>query len=121
MKSMDILGPIKDLFSWAVPILDDMPIVRVIIGIILVLLAPGFAWTLILFKKITHLERLVLSFALSLALVTLSILGLNIATNMRVTGLSSLLIILLLIIVPLVVYFTQTYVCKRKTRQTEKK
>ena len=118
---MDVISPIKELFNWAVPVLDSMPVIRAVIGIILVFFAPGFVWTLVLFKRITHLERLVLSFALSLALVTLSILGLNIMINMRITGLNALLIILLLIIIPLIIYLAQKYVHKRKTRQTEEK
>ena len=118
---MDVISPIQELFSWAVPVLDNVPIVRVFIGIILVFFAPGFAWTLVLFNQITHLERLVLSFALSLALVILSILGLNVVLDMRITGLNTLLIILMLIIIPLTLYFTQKYINKKKSQHTEEK
>ncbi|MBN2077021.1 MAG: DUF1616 domain-containing protein [Dehalococcoidales bacterium] len=118
---MDVIGPIKELFNWAVPVLDNVPIIRAVIGIILVFFAPGFAWTLVLFKGINRIERLVLSFALSLALVTLSILGLNTVVNMRITGLNAFLSILLLTIIPLVIYFTRRYIHKRKTGQIEEK
>jgi uncharacterized membrane protein len=118
---MDVISPITEFFNWAAPVLDNVPIIRVIIGIVLVFFAPGFAWTLVLFKQITHLERLVLSFALSLTLVTLSILGLNIVINMRITGLNALLTILALIIIPLIIYFARKYIYKRKTQQTEEK
>lgn len=116
---MDVMSPIKELFNWVVPVLDKVPILRAIIGIILVFFAPGFAWTLVLFKHITSLERLVLSFALSLALVTLSILGLNLVINMRITGLNAFLTILLLIIIPLIIYYIQRYIRKRKIQQIE--
>ena len=117
---MDVISPIKELFNWAVPVIDTVPVIRAILGIILVFFAPGFAWTLVLFKQINHIERLVLSFGLSIALVTLSVLGLNVAINMRITGLNALLIILLLIIIPLIIYFTRRYVHKRKIEQTKK-
>ena len=113
---MDVIRPIKELFEWVMPVLDNVPVIRVIMGIILVFFAPGFAWTLVLFKQINHIERLVLSFGLSLALVTLSILVLNAVIDMRVTGLNMLLTIILLIIIPLAVYYTRRYIQKRKMR-----
>lgn len=115
---MDVISPIKELFNWAVPVMDTMPVIRAILGITLVFFAPGFAWTLVLFKQINHIERLVLSFGLSIALVTLSVLGLNVVINMRITGLNALLIILLLIIIPLIIYFTRRYVQKRRMQRT---
>lgn len=111
---MDVTGPIQELFNWGVPVLDNVPVIRAVIGIILVFFAPGFTWSLVLFEQIDHLERLVLSFALSLALVTLSILGLNAVINMRITGLNALSIIILLIITPLIIYFARRYIRKRK-------
>ena len=113
---MEFLRLIKELFEWAVPVLDNVPVIRAIMGIILVCFAPGFAWTLVLFKQINHIEILVLSFGLSLALVTLSILVLNAVIDVRVTGLNMLFTIILLIIIPLAVYFTRRYVQKRKMR-----
>ena len=118
---MDVIGLFKELFRWAVPVLDNVPIIRMIIGIALVFFAPGFVWTLVLFRQITHLERLVLSFALSLALVTLSIFGLNIVINMQINGLNTLLTILLLIIIPLIICFIQRCIHKEKTHQTKEK
>lgn len=117
---MDVISPIKEVFNLALPVIDAVPVIRAILGIILVFFAPGFAWTLVLFKQVNHIERLVLSFALSLALVTLSLLGLNAVVHMRITGLNSLLTILLLIIIPLIIYLTQKYIQKRKMQRTEK-
>jgi uncharacterized membrane protein len=116
---MDVINPIKELSDWTVPILDNVPVIRGVIGVILVFFTPGFAWTLILFKRINRIERLVLSFALSLALVTLSILGLNVVINMRITGLNAFLTILVLTVIPLLIYITRRYTQKRKMRQSE--
>ena len=116
---MDVMSLIKDLFDWAMPVLDNVPIIRAIIGLILIFFAPGFAWTLVLFKQINYLERLVLSFALSLTLVTLSVLGLNAVIKMRITGINALLTIILLIMIPLIIYFTRRYIQKRKMQQIE--
>jgi uncharacterized membrane protein len=117
---VDAVTPISELVNWAVPVLDNVPAVRVVLGIILVFFAPGFAWSLVIFKQINHLERLVLSFALSLTLVTLSILSLNVVVNMRITGFNALLTILLLIFIPLIIYFTRRYRQKRKIESPEK-
>jgi uncharacterized membrane protein len=79
--------------------------VRGILGFILVFFIPGFAWTLVFFKQVNVLERIVLSFGLSIAVVTLSILVLNKLIGIRITGLNSVLIILVITVVPIVVYY----------------
>jgi uncharacterized membrane protein len=119
MDLMDGITPIKELVDWAIPILDNVPIVRAVLGIVLVFFTPGFAWSFILFKRISRIERLVLSFALSLSLVTLSILGLNMLISMRVNGFNALLTILFLTVIPLIIYFTRKYIQKRKTEPRE--
>ena len=116
---MDGITPIKELVDWAVPFLDNVPIVRAVLGIVLVFFAPGFAWSLVLFKQISRIERFVLSFALSLTLVTLTILGLNIVLNLPVNGLNTLLTILLLTIIPLIMYFIRRYTQKRNTEPSK--
>ncbi|HEY94952.1 MAG TPA: DUF1616 domain-containing protein [Dehalococcoidia bacterium] len=117
---MDVISPVKEVFNLVVPVIDNVPVIKAILGIILVLFTPGFAWSLVFFKQINHIERLVLSFALSLALVTLSILGLNAVIKMQITDFNALLTIVLLIIIPLIIYFTQRYIKKRKIKQIEK-
>ena len=79
--------------------------VRGILGFILVFFIPGFAWTLVFFKQVNILERIVLSFGLSIAVVTLSILVLNKLIGIRITGLNSALIILVITVVPIVIYY----------------
>ena len=79
--------------------------VRGILGFILVFFIPGFAWTLVFFKRVNLLERIALSFGLSIAVVTLSILVLNKLIGIRITGLNSVLIILVITVVPIVIYY----------------
>ena len=79
--------------------------VRGILGFILVFLIPGFAWTLVFFRRVNLLERIALSFGLSIAMVTLSILVLNKLIGIRITGLNSVLIILVITVVPIAVYY----------------
>ena len=48
---------------------ESVPVIRGIIGFILVLFIPGFAWTLVFFKQLNVIERIALSFGLSIAVV----------------------------------------------------
>ena len=102
---MDLLSPVKQIFEFVLPFLERLPVIRAILGFILVFFLPGFTWTLILFKKVTVIERIALSFGLSIALVTLSILALNVLLGVRITGLNSLVIITMLTMIPVVVYY----------------
>jgi len=102
---MDWLSPIKELFGFILPIFDQVPIIRAIIGFALVFFLPGFAWTLIFFKQINAVERIALSFGLSIVLVTLSILASNMLFGVRITGFNSFIIICLITALPLAVYY----------------
>lgn len=102
---MDWLSPIRQIFEFALPFLERVPIIRALLGFILVFLLPGFAWTLVFFKQIKVIERIALSFGLSIALVTLSILTLNVLLGIRITGLNSLLIIIVITITPVAFYY----------------
>ncbi len=82
---------------------------RAILGIVLMFFLPGFAWTLVFFRQITLLERFVLSVGLSIAIVTLSILALNILVGIRITGFNSLLIIITVTVIPLVFYYLRRF------------
>lgn len=82
---------------------------RAILGIVLMFFLPGFAWTLVFFRQITLLERFVLSVGLSIAIVTLSILALNIVVGIRITGFNSLLIIITVTVIPLVLYYLRRF------------
>ena len=98
-----------------VPFLDSLPLIRAVLGFILVFFLPGFAWTLVFFrgKQINAVERLVLSIALSLAMVTLSILALNKLVGMRITGANAILTILVITVIPVIVYFVRKLIAKK--------
>lgn len=102
---MDWSSPIRQILEVILPFLDRLPVIRALLGFIIVFLLPGFAWTLIFFRKVNILERIALSFGLSIALVTLSILALNLLFKVRITGLNSLLIIIVVTIIPVAFYY----------------
>ena len=104
---MEWLSPIRGVFELILPFLDRLPAIRAILGFVLVFFLPGFAWTLIFFnnRQINIIERLALSFGLSIAVVTLSVLVLNRVIGMRITGFNAVLVIGAVTIVPLILYF----------------
>ena len=103
---MDWLSPVREIIEFALPFLERLPIIRAILGFVLVFSLPGFAWTLVFFsgRQINIIERLALSFGLSIATVTLSILALNKLIGIRITGFNSVLIIAAITIIPVVCY-----------------
>jgi uncharacterized membrane protein len=108
---VDWLSPVRGIFEFILPFLDRLLIVRAILGFVLVFVLPGFAWTLVFFngRQINLIERLAISFGLSLALVTLSILALNWLIGMGITGLNAVLVIGAITVVPLVLYFLRWF------------
>ena len=105
---MDWLSPVKELFGFA------FPIVRAILGFILVFFLPGFAWTLVFFRQINVIERLTLSFALSIVVVTLSLLLVNRLLGVRITGFSSALVIIVVTILPVTAYYLNRLIKRRR-------
>lgn len=76
-----------------------LEILRAIIGFLLVLFIPGYAFTWALFPKkdeIDIIERIALSIGLSISTVVLSIFVLNIFFKIRINLINSLLTILIL-------------------------
>lgn len=106
---MDWLSPIRQIFEFVFPFLEKLPAIRAILGFILVFFLPGFAWTLVFFKQVNIIERIALSFGLSIAFVTLSILVLNVLIGVRITGLNSLLIIIVITIIPVAFYYLKRF------------
>lgn len=102
---MDLFTPLKEALDFVLRFLDYVPIVRAIISFALILFLPGFAWTLVFFKRLKAVERIAFSFGLSLAIVTLSILVLNAVFKVRITGFNSLLVIILVTVIPLTIYY----------------
>ncbi len=115
-KRVDWLAPIKGFLDVIIPIIDKVPVVRALIGTLLVFFVPGFAWTFVFFKKLQFIERLVFSVALSIALVTLTIVFTNIVFRVRITGLNSIFIIVFLTLIPLVVYYASKHNWKMRNK-----
>jgi len=107
------LSPLRELFEFAFPFLEGLPIVRALLGFIFVFFLPGFAWTLIFFKQISIIERIVLSFGLSIALVTLSLLFLNRLVGIKISGFNSLLVIIVVTIIPVAFYYLNRLIGRR--------
>jgi len=95
------LGQLRDSF---LSFLNNIPVIRAIVGSILVFFLPGFAWTLALFNRINNIERFALSVGLSIASVTVSVLVINLLFKVRITGTNALIIILVITVIPLVIY-----------------
>ena len=97
------------------PASDGFAVIRAILGFALVFFLPGFAWTLVFFngKQINLLERTALSFGLSIAIVTLSILALDRLIGVSITGFNAVLIILAITIIPVVTYCLKRYIKSR--------
>jgi len=45
---MEFIDSLKDL---ALPVLENVPVLRAILGFLLVFFVPGFAWTLVFFRN----------------------------------------------------------------------
>jgi uncharacterized membrane protein len=112
---VDWLSPVRGIFEFILPFLDRLLVIRAILGFVLVFVLPGFAWTLVFFngQQINVIERLAISFGLSIALVTLSILALNWLIGIGITGFNDVLIIGALTVVPLVLYFLRRFIGQR--------
>lgn len=108
---------IREILDWMLPFLDGVPAIRVILSFILVFLLPGFSWTLVFFSNIRQInvvERLVLSFGLSIAVVALGLLTAYLFFGVSITGTNALLVILPTIIVPVAWYCLLRIIRKRK-------
>ncbi len=110
---MEFLSPLRELFDFVFPFVERLPIVRALVGFIFVFFLPGFAWTLVFFRQINIIERIVLSFGLSIALVTLGLLFLNKVAEIKITGFNSVLVIIAVTIIP-VAWYSLNRLTKRR-------
>ncbi|MFH1647942.1 MAG: DUF1616 domain-containing protein [Chloroflexota bacterium] len=95
---------VADIF---LPSSGGLLVIRAVVAFVLVFFLPGFAWTLVFFKKINNVERLALSFGLSIALVVLSVFTLNFLFNIRINGTNAVVTIILITVVPAAIYLLQ--------------
>ena len=101
------------LFDTFLPIFENVPVLRAIIAFILVFFLPGFAWTLVFFKQLKVIERTGLSFGLSIALVTLSVLALHLLFDMKINGTNALLTIIVITLIAAGIYALKRFVFNR--------
>ncbi|MFA5308774.1 MAG: DUF1616 domain-containing protein [Dehalococcoidales bacterium] len=94
---------------YAMTFSEPLQILRAVGGGILVFFVPGFAWTLVIFKKIHLLERIALSIGFSIALITLSLVVLNIIFDLDINLTNSLITIAVLTVIPGGIYLFQRY------------
>lgn len=111
---MDLLSPIRELFGFVFPFLERLPVIRAILGFILVFFLPGFAWTLVFFRQIKVIERIPLSFAMSIVVVTLSLIFASRLSGLKITGLNSVVVITVVTIVPVVAYYLNKFTKRRR-------
>jgi len=83
--------------------MDLLSLFRIVFGSVFVLFIPGFAWTYLFFDRdeIDVVERIALSFGLSIALVPLSVFYLNYLFGVRITLVNCAIIISVLTLAPL--------------------
>ena len=86
------------LFDEEETMVDIVEIIRIIAGSVFVLFLPGFAWSFVFFKKdeIDWIERIALSFGLSIALVPTAVFWLNYFLGVKINLLNVSLVILAL-------------------------
>ena len=80
-------------------IAEGFPVIRGILGFVLVFFIPGFAWTLVFFHKVTVLERIALSIGLSIALVTLVMIFLNYIFGVRINAINAIVAIIVITVI----------------------
>ena len=83
--------------------MDPLSLFRIVFGSVFVLFIPGFTWTYLFFDRdeIDVIERIALSFGLSIALVPLSVFYLNYLFGVRITLVNCAIIIIVLTLAPL--------------------
>ena len=109
---------INEIFGFISRLLESFGILRAILGFILVFFLPGFALTLVFFKQIKNIERIVLSFGLSIVLVTLSVFFMNVVAKMSITGSNALIVIIVITVIPIAIYYLTRLFRQRKEEDT---
>ena len=96
--------------------MDLLAAARAVLGFLLVFILPGVTWSFIFFKQLEVVERISLSFALSLVLVTLSLLAANRLIHLKITGLNALIVIILVTVIPVVYHYLNKLVRWRRAK-----
>lgn len=96
--------------------MTPVELLRAVFGGLFVIFAPGFAWSYVFFyqKSINWIERIALSLGLSIALVTLMILGLNLLFRIPINLVNSIIAIVSLIVVASLIILLRWLLASRK-------
>jgi len=100
-----------------------LEVLRAIVGFLLVMFIPGYAFTFALFPKkdeIDIIERIALSIGLSISTVVLSIFVLNVFFKIRINLVNSLLTILILTFIFAVIGYYRMNKLDTKSRDIKK-
>jgi uncharacterized membrane protein len=89
--------------DFVAPPIGAVEVLRIILAVLLFFFLPGFAWSLLLSRVKAVLERVALSIGLSIALVTLAILGTNIFLDVPITATNTIFIGLALTALPFLI------------------
>lgn len=117
---MDLLNMIKQALDFSLPWLEQVPFLRTFLGFLLVFFLPGFTWTLIFFfRRVAVIERVVLSFGLSVALVTMVVCALNLLFGVKISGLNVLLTLLAITVIPVIPYCIMRFLRARQGLQEQ--
>ena len=103
----------SQLLESVVPFAERLSAVRAILGFVLVFFVPGFAWTFVLFSRVNIIERVALSFGLSIASVTLSLVVLHVLFGLRINVANSVLTIIVITIIALAVYLLKRFITRQ--------
>ena len=103
----------SQLLESIIPFAERLPAIRAILGFILVFFVPGFAWTFVFFSRLSILERVALSFGISIAVVTLSIIALHLLFGLKISGTNSLLTIIVITVIALVAYLLKRFMTRQ--------
>jgi len=96
---------VNQLLQDVIPFVENVPVIRAIFGAIIVFLLTGFAWTFVLFRKLSIIERIAIPFGFSIATVMLSIAVLHLLFGMKITGANSPITIIVITVIALGIYF----------------
>ena len=98
--------------------MDLSGLIQIILGSIFVLVIPGFAWTFIFFDRdeIDGIERITLSFGLSMVLVPLVIFYSG-YLGIKITLFNLSMAILCLTLIPFILYSERIFIKKGRFRQ----
>jgi len=84
--------------------MEAFEVLRIIVGSIYVLFLPGLVWSFVFFnkKEIDWIERIALSFGLSIALVPLSVFWMNYLFKVKINLINVSIVIAILILFPMI-------------------